>query len=394
MTTLSLEFDLTAACCRWPPNRARDLLVRAKANGADWERLVRVARRQRVEGLVSDALARAKVSPPDQVASILRSAAGDIARQNLALALESRRVHRLLESGGVAHLFVKGATLDMLAYGSLGVKRTRDIDLLVEKQAALPAAELLQAAGYERIFPGPEVGPERFPRWIALCKETNWRHPASGTILELHTELVDNPALLAGVGVRSPTQLVELGPGVRLPTLSTDALYAYICVHGATHGWSRMKWIADVAALLSRFDPAGREDLHRTSEKLGAGRASSQALLLSRALFDIELPPKLLEELRRDRAGTWLARVALRVMGADGREAELDETIFGTLPIHLSHFALGSGWKHKFAELRRKLNNHDDQVHVALPEQLEFLYPVISLPRWFWRRIRGPSLKI
>ncbi len=391
MLTLSPEFRLVAACCRWPPGAERNRVVTGSARQVDWARVLRIARRQRVEGLVSDALRRSGVELPRDVATALDTAAAEIARDNLFFAAESRRLHRLLGEAGVPHLFVKGATLDMLAYGSLAVKRGRDIDILVEPAAAVRASDLLASGGYRRVIPGPEVGPGQFEQWVALCKESNWQHVTSGLIVELHTELVDNPELLAGIGVRSPRQTVTVAPGIELPTLATEELYAYLCVHGATHAWSRLKWIADVAALLATLGAGQIEHLHRFCERVGAGRSSAQALLLCAELFDTSLPAGLKRELEADRVNRWLARVATGTMAGRHAETELDDTLLGTLPIHLSHFALGSGLRFKARELGAKLNNREDRMRIKLPRPLHFLYPLISLPSWAWRRVRGPN---
>src|SRR5206468_9642745 len=99
--------------------------------------------------------------------------------------------------------------------------------------------------------------------------------------LELHTSLVDSPAMLGGVSVASPLQQVAIAPGIVLPTLATDELFAYLVVHGATHAWSRIKWLADVAALLSGLPEKEIEPLYRRSLALGAGRSGGQALLLA-----------------------------------------------------------------------------------------------------------------
>jgi hypothetical protein len=382
------EFLLAVACCRWPPAPAREALVRNRVEGIDWGRFGALLRRHRIEGLAHHALSAAAVSLPPQFGAVLAAEASAIARQNLAFAAESRRLARLFEAGQVPFLFVKGATLDKLAYGTLALKKGRDIDLSIAPETVERACELMKEAGYDRVIPGPEIGPERFPIWVRLCKETNWKHPKTGIFVELHNGLVDNPELLRGVGAHSPAQMVEIGPGIRLQTLRDEELYAYLCVHGATHAWSRLKWIGDLAAFLSHRSPDGIERLHRAAIGFGSGRASAQALLLCADLFDTRLSPSLAAELAADRSARWLARAALRVMAG---EEELDDTVFGTVPIHLSHFLLGPGLGFKLAEAGRKMQSRHDQVSLKLPRPLRFLYPIILLPSWVWRRIRGPA---
>lgn len=392
MARLSEEFLLIAACCRWPPSAERDGAVRAAASKPiDWSRFVRVVQRHRVEGLVSDAFQRGQVPVPDEVGSLLRQDALQIARQNLAFAAESLRIQRLFSEAGLAFLFVKGATLDMLAYGSLGLKKGRDIDIVSAPEAVEQGCALLAGAGYIRTVPGPEVSPDQFPIWVQLCKETNWKHAQSGIIVELHSELVDNPELLRGVGAHSRSQSVQLAPGIELPTLAKDQLFAYLCVHGATHAWSRMKWIADLAALLRHEDASGLTWLYERSVEMGAGRCSAQALLLCETLFDLKLPRELGSQLHVDPANQRLVRIALGVMGGRHAETELDDTVLGTLPIHLSHFLLAPGWRHKASELRRKSTNRQDRAAMPLPRPLHFLYLLLLVPSWLWRRVKGPA---
>lgn len=389
---LNDEFLLAAACCRWPPSPKRDEAVRRAASASvDWQYFLRIVRRQRVDGLVNDGLQRAGVEVPADVSAVLHRASQEIARQTLAFAGESLRVHRLLETTGLPHLFVKGVTLDRLAYGALGLKKARDVDLVISPAAVETVSTLLAQAGYDRIAPGPEVSAERFPIWLRLCKETAWRHSGSGIVLELHTALVDNPALLPGVSAESPQQWVEIKPGAQLPTLAADELFAYLCVHGATHCWSRLKWIADFAALLKNADGPTIEHLYRRSLVLGVGRCSGQALLLCETLFAMELPPNLSAEIRADTATRRLVKIALGAMAGRHAETELDETVLGTVPIHLSHFLLAPGWRYKASELRRKSLSHHDRATIPLPRPLHFLYPLLAVPSWLWRRVRGPT---
>lgn len=388
LTTFSPEFLLAAACCRWPPSPKRDAAVRARTEGVDQDRLRAVLRRHRVEGLANHALSAAGVTALPQVAAALAADASAIARQNLIFAAESFRISQLLETAGIPFLFVKGATLDMLAYRTLALKRSRDIDVAVAPDAAADACALLAEAGYDRVVPGPEVRPDGFPAWLRHCKETAWRHRRTGILVELHNGLVDNPALLRGVDVHGPRQVVEIGSGIRLATLGDTDLFAYLCVHGATHAWSRFKWLADLAAFLNRFPPETIEQLYRAAQARGAARCAAQALLLCVELLDTEIPGSLAAELRADKGTKLLVAVARRVLGGT---AELDETVLGTVPIHLSHFLLGRGVRYKLAEAGRKLRSPHDRAVLALPRPLRILYPIVAVPRWLQRRFRGPA---
>ena len=379
------EFQLVAACCRWPPSPARDEAVLA-AGAVDWILVTRIAERHRVEGLVWNALRRAEVAVPAEAAEPLRAAAARIARQNLLLTAESLRLAARLDEAGIRFLFVKGVALGALVYGSVGPKMGWDIDLLVPLPAVEAAAAVLEAAGYRLDLPPGPRGREVLRRFHEYWKESVWKS-ADGTLtVELHTRLSDNPMLLPEVGSASPVQPVEVAKGRFLPTLRTEELFAYLAVHGASSAWFRLKWIADVAALLAAAPPAEIERLYRRSQQLGAGRAAAQALLLCRRLFGTPVPPALAAELGADRTNRWLLAIALHKLAGRTLAAELHHTRFGTATIHLMQLGLLPGLKFKLVELGRQLVDPIDRAEVPLPRGLGFLYPLVSMSRRLIRR--------
>ncbi len=383
---LSREFCLIAAGCEWPASSARDQRLRELAAlPLDWDLVLKLAHRHRIEGLLHRALTDAGVEAPEPVRLALARSAASIGTQSLLQSAESARLRRLLGERGIDCVFLKGVALAALAYGMLGVKQAWDIDLLVRPEEAGLAADMLGQAGYRRSIPGSEVSDAMFQQWMTISKESLWIHERSGMVVELHTALVDNPRLLRGVSALSEMQLVRIGPGIELPTLRTGELFAYLCVHGATHAWARLKWLADVAALLRKAGPEETERLYRRSVELGAGRSSAQALMLCARLLELPLPPKLETELKRDRAAGWLEALAVSAMSGRGA-TELDDTVFGTVVINLSHFLLGRGWRYRYSELARKTRNPEDQLTMPLPPYLHFIYPILAVPRWVLRR--------
>jgi hypothetical protein len=378
---LPREFQLVAACCRWPPSPARDSAVLAAAAGIDWDLAARIAGRHRVEGLVWNALRQAGAAVPDDVGGRLRAASARIIRQNLMLTAESLRLAGLLGEAGIRPLFVKGVSLGVLAYGSIGPKMGWDIDLLVPPGAVEAAARVLEAAGYRLASPEGARGRERLGLWHRHWKESVWTTPDGRLTVELHSRLNDNPMLLPDVGSDSPRRPVEVSKGKFLETLRTDELFAYLCIHGASSAWFRLKWIADVGALIGACPPGEIERLYRRSQDLGAGRAPAQALLLCERLFATPLPPALAAELRSDRVNRWLLAIALRKLAGRTLTAELNQKLLGTGTIHLMQFALLPGLRFKYAEFRRQLVSPADRVAVPLPGALGFLYPLVAMSR-------------
>jgi hypothetical protein len=377
-------FRLAAACCR-SAGLDRDVAVRAAAEGVDWRYFGRVVARHRVEGLAWEALSRAGVAPDAAVAMELRHAALDIAAVGLRLAVESLRLQRALDETGLANLVLKGATLDRLAWGRLGLKRAWDIDLLVLPTDAAKARAVLETAGYSLMHPA-EAAPQVFATWVSLCKEAVFQRPGDGLIVELHWRLTDTALMLPNLSAASPAQTVQLADGVALRTLAPDELFAYLCVHGANHAWSRLKWLADLGGFLATLDDAGRGRLYRRARDLGAGRCPAAALLLCEALLGVRPPVEFNRAIHADIGASRLARLALDAMAGGGVD-EIQERRFFNDRIVLSQLLFAEGWRFRFAEFARQSVSIDDRMTLRLPRQLSFLYPLVRAPLWIRRRL-------
>ena len=383
-----------AACCRWPPSEGRVAAVRgATAGSLDWERVLRIACRQRVEGLVNDGIVRAGLAPPAPVAAAFGARGSSILRKSMMQAAESMRLRRLVEAAGIEVMVLKGVAVEWLAYGRLGLKSASDIDLLVTPPMAARARDLLIDDGYVLVEP-PGLTPERFETWVGLSKECEFKNRTSGFNVELHWRLTDNPTLLRGLSVNSDSQVVAVTADAGLRTLAAGPLYSYLCVHGAMHGWSRLKWLADVGALLSRETGDGVARLHECAGGLGAGVCSAQTLLLCERLFQTPLPEDLAAEFRASARVKRLVEVALRAMAGGEGEVEIEDRPFAAGLVALSHFSLGVGWRYALDELGRKWIGVSDRMSVPLPRPLHFLYHLLRVPSWVLRRLSGRKTSV
>jgi hypothetical protein len=315
---------LVLACCRWPrDDEGRALIAAIAGDGIDWDRLLAVARLHRVEPLVHHALRAAKIAVPGEAAQTLAKAAQAATMQSMALAAESLRLQRRFEAAGLPILFLKGAALAQMAYGTLAVKRSWDIDLLLQPGDVVRAGGILEADGYRCIAPRAEIREKHMAAFVEIEKESVWRRDADGCVVELHWRLHNNPWVLPEVQAgRAPSQRVALGGGA-LQHLADDETFAYLAVHGASHSWFRLKWLADLTAWLRRRPVADLERLHDRAVAMGAGRCPGQALLLANRLLGLPLPPSLERRLRKAPVVRIVTALAARCLTrGDGHELE------------------------------------------------------------------------
>ena len=235
---------------------------------------------------------------PADLSKALRNDARLIAQHGLRSANEMANLLRSFDQAGIPMIFIKGLTVGKLAFRNPFLKMSWDIDLLVPAKEIPAAAGSAETAGYRLTAPAVHARSAAFERWHQTRKESIW-YKADGRITcRAAQRLADNARLIPGIGIDSPRQQVEIAPGIVLPTLASEELFAYLCVHGASSAWFRLKWITDLAARnpwpRRRTD---RSPLYRRSQQLGAGRAAGQALLLANGLFGTPITSTLRQEL-------------------------------------------------------------------------------------------------
>lgn len=346
---ISPELKLAVDCCR--QNFAGNLGSLASMPAKlVWPRFLELVRFHRIQGLAWGALGDGRLAP----AAILDELSADaqaIAANNLRAAVESRAIVDDFETAGVRLLFVKGLTAAALAYRQPLLKMSWDVDLLVAPDAVLAAAKRLARRGYRQVLPQP---PGRLDRWHRRRKESVWAR-ADGLHIELHGRLADNPRLIPSITVDSPAASVEVAPGLSLPTLARDELFAYLCVHGASSAWFRLKWISDLAGLIHGQPGEVIERLYERSQALGAERAAGQALLLADRLFGSLDGTGLRALLAGDGSTRRLAHAGYRQLTGPPREPT--SARLGTLRIHLTQFGLKPGLGFKLSEFLRQAHD-------------------------------------
>lgn len=381
------ELELAAACCRWPPSPDRDAAVRAaSARGIDWDRFRRVVVQHRIAPLARDGVRRAGVAVPPMVAKCQAEAAADAARRALLMASETLRIQQAFDEAGLPALFVKGATLAMLAYGELGMKDSWDIDLLTTPECALAARRLLLQLGY-RTVPDVLSDEDRFKRLVDLSKEATFRHAESGLWVDLHWRLLDIRGPLQGVGAQSQVRNVQI-VNTSVRTLRDEDLFAYLCAHGAGHSWSRLKWIADLSALLGSGDDTRIERLVEAATVLGVGRCAAAALIVRECVLGLEVPANLRRAVASDFGTKFLAANSLACIAYRGGAVEHTRFSAAWARTLIANYLLTPGGASFFQTLRSHWNSTQDRTEIMLPRGLAFLYHVVRIPLWFWRASR------
>ena len=381
---LSPELRLAVATLVWPRDSEFHRRIReATSAPIDWDLFVRVAHRHRISGLAFQALASASIVSPEIPRMALKTAAERQAHKSLIYAGETIRVTRILREAGIPAACLKGTPLSVLAFGDIGLRHCRDIDLLIASDHALKADEILTSLGYQLEMP---IGPHSLKQkrhWIQHRKHFEYKN-GNGIPLELHWQLFDNRRLLpAEFASRSWVDVPIFGAS-SLQALVLPDLLLYLCVHGANHMWFRLKWLADMQALLQQNGDDTVKRLQADAIAHDCERPVAQTLILLQILFGANYSVRPVD------AGTsTLVHDALNAMTSGDGAAELETVPFGTSRIAMARYRLKRDWKFWLYEANSLLTDERDRNNIRLPHSMRFLLPLLRLPLWIGRRIRS-----
>lgn len=379
------EFCLAAALCRWPRTPAvLDAIRHAATAVTDWSLFWWLIKRHRIHGLAQQGGAAAAIALPSDIQGRLHTAAYNIARDNMHLATETARLQKAFDGNGIAMFLLKGPALGVRAYGSLTIKHSRDLDLLIAPSSIDAGWALLENLGYQLYSPAASISAIQRQRFCRFAREVAFRHRVTGLCVELGWSMSDNPWLMRDVDISQLPHDVITIAGYPIRTLKDDLLVSYLAVHGASHGWGRLKWLADFSAVLASIPPERLAEYRHKANALGADLCMAQGLLLLRRHLGWSSPDTQKTSKGHFQA-TYLARVASQGMVCPSVKAVVKNQPFSALRVHPYFFLLGLGWRAKFAHLLAVCIGPADFIHFPLPAGLGGLYPFLRLPFWVVR---------
>ena len=221
------------------------------------------------------------------------------AQHTRRLAAELLRLLALLDAHSIPALSVRGPEFAAATYGDGTLRTFGDLDILIRRRDALRARDILFGDGY-RLYETP-LDADGFPEesgkyeYMFLREGGDW-------FTELHWRLT--PQHLLSVldfeqlgGRRSMVTL----DGTPVPTLTAEDTLVALCIHGDHHHWGRLKWVCDIAALVSATPHMNWRQAERNARRLGCWRMVALGLRLASDLLDAPLPEGVSSVVRRDR---------------------------------------------------------------------------------------------
>jgi len=393
--TVTPEFRLLAATSWMAPE---SLAVQQSANIAacfdekvDWEVFLSLVGMHGVQPVVRSMLARyAPGEVPDWVEIKLKEWSTVITVRSLRHIHELLRLVKIFRLHGIEILSLKGELLSQKLYGSLGMRSSCDLDILIHLDCLDEVCCRLESEGYLCSLHGAELTPRQKNYIRNNLYHLEFRNERKGITVELHWQLgalwMPEQMELAWTSLDT----LEIS-GEKVHSLNSSAQLLFLCDHGSRHRFICLKWLSDIARSVALLPEESWHELLIMADALDLRRTLAHALLLVDRVYGVPLPASVSSFVYTDR---YAGKLSLKVydllrLGATANVSRGKR--LGGLLCSWQVLRLRSSLP-VMRTLRTTLVAAADFHDFPLPDSLFWLYYPLRPVSWLWRYLSRKSL--
>ena len=303
--------------------------------------------------------------------------------QMLKLSGEMGLIHKLLDEKDIKTLFLKGPVVAQDLYGDISLRTSSDLDFLIPIDHLDEAENILLEQGYEK----DDYIETVLNDWRFRHHHVTYFHPHKQIKLEIHWRLHPGPGKETSFCDLWNRKRESKAMGSLVYYLGKEDLFHYLIVHGARHGWSRLRWLDDIQQIIKQ--PLDWDLIYKLCKSNHHLHIAGQALILANQLLDVKITDDMKRFVNSQRAHK-LAQEAIFYLE---RVVNLH-----TLPLpdevaeyHQRHSISLMSSHQKVLYLCSLLYPFPEDAEVLpLPKQIHFLYFPLRPFLWAWRKIKKP----
>ncbi len=389
---LSLELKLVLICSRLKlQEKERETVNKLLTRNINLNLFLQLALHHQVYPLVYRCLsALAHPGVNGEVLSALRRESQSNMIKTLQMVAELVKILQATMQNGIRMVVMKGFPLAYRLYGDISLRPSRDLDILVWPEDVERTRAIIEKHGYQMHYPiSKKVTQGQLRKWMETNQHFGYWHPVREIYIELHWRLDCH-------GVEIPMSQVEKCltnmqiAGQSMNVLGKEELLLSLVLHGASHAWARLRWLCDIDMVIRQGDFSW-ERLYQAADDLGVKFVLNQAIILSGEIFATTVPADIAQIVYKDTRAKELAFMALPfIRGNDYKHKNIKLSALLYYHTKKYGFYLQSGWRKRLSFIARCfLPSVEDLEKSLLPENLYFMYYIISPFTGFCRRVRN-----
>lgn len=392
---VSPEFNLLIICLKIQINKKElDLINELFTLPIDWKQVIYLAIGHGVYPLAYQCLRNCKhIALPKEVVCKLQQQCLENTTKTLQMAGELVKVLRSFEEAGIRAVVLKSFPLAVQLYGNMGARPSRDIDIFVWPEDVDKARKIIEAHGYKREYPSFKAIPMWPQKWMQGNHHFVYRHGKKQVCIELHWKM-GHPGMEIPLDyIKSSLMPVNIG-GQPIYTLKNEELILFLMLHGASHGWFRLKWLCDLGRMFQREDFSW-ERVYMLATQWGVKPILNQSILLARDILSAPVPDYITEMAAKDRKARKLAVMSVSfIFDTSLRRINCNNYMPSFYQQKKYEFFLQCGWKKRLAYIHSQLLPSDRDIQkIPLPDCMYFIYFLIRPCTWLTRQVLALSGK-
>lgn len=251
----------------------------------DWQLFLKYAIHHRVYPTVYQQLKYFKdqLNVPAFVMQTLERLYKENTFKMLQLSAEMNEIGKLFADEEIDTIFLKGPAVAKELFGDISLRTSKDLDILIPIEQLEKAQFSLKELGYEQITHIDSL----FNEWQWRFKDISFYHKEKQIHIELHWRLNDWPEKESSFKeLWSRKRICSIGLN-NCYILSEEDLFHYLVVHGARHGWFRLRWLMDIKQFLKK--PMDWNILYHQFRNCKNIMLCGQALILASEFYELDM---------------------------------------------------------------------------------------------------------
>ncbi len=364
------EWDIVLSCCReiFAEQQAGIPVIKKET---DWQLVINIARKHGLINFVYLRLAKScRELMPEEVLSRLKALYFQNSTRNTYLGACLIKILNLLNQNHIEAIPFKGPVQAEMIYHDIGARVFSDLDILVQREDAVQARDLLLSHGFKTSVPIPASQTSRYlekENFFQLADhekgihiDLHWEITGRYNLLPIHYPLSDQAFHCAAL----------LGREIR--TLNYEELLIYLCIHGTSHCWEKLELVYSVAKILTSGRVSRWEDILQKATALKCRRMVLLGLFLAEYFFDAGLPEVIQSAIQKEKKIKPLADYIIgKILSHDMAFAERLSWRFSPFHFHVRDSRL-DGVRYLLCLFFQPTIREWDQY--PLPDSLLFLY--------------------
>lgn len=383
LSAIPLELTLLLKALNHTNNERIKGIVQKHNTEINWDMIIQLSQHHRIFPLI---YSRAKNIgfPKHVLQALFRNYQKNIYRM-LHLSAETESLAKIFNKNNIPVLFLKGPVLAHDLYGDISLRTSSDLDLLIPIRDLDKADKYLSQLGYEKNDYIHTV----LNDWKWRHHHFTYYHSEKGIKLEIHWRLNPGPAKepnFSDLWERKRVSELTIFP---IHVLGKEDLFMFLVSHGARHGWSRLRWLADIDRMI--IQGLNIKKTISLLKKYQYLHIAGQAILLSSVLFQTPLKEEFIKIARTSRSEN-LAQQAVYYFE---RQINLhtDPIPEDVARYHKRYLYRMMSNQQKLLFLFSTLHPYPvDAETFPLPKTLHFLYFPLHPMLWAWRKMRKQAL--